>query len=40
MGSMAALLVLISLAPPPSSLAAYALVRGAMGSVATWLFLP
>lgn len=40
MGAMAALLVLFSVAPPPSSLAGYALIRGAMGAVATWIFLP
>lgn len=40
MGAMAALLVLFAVAPPPSSLAGYALIRGAMGAVATWIFLP
>jgi hypothetical protein len=40
MGAMAALLVLFTVAPPPSSLAGYALIRGAMGAVATWIFLP
>lgn len=40
MGAMAAMLVLFSVAPPPSSLAGYALIRGAMGAVATWIFLP
>ena len=40
MGSMASLLVMLSLAPPPSSLAGYALMRGAMGAVATWIFFP
>ncbi|VUD70519.1 hypothetical protein MET9862_01088 [Methylobacterium symbioticum] len=40
MGAMAALLVLLSVAPPPSSLAGYALIRGAMGAIATWIFLP
>jgi hypothetical protein len=40
MGSMASLLVLLSLAPPASALAEYALIRGAMGSIATWIFFP
>ncbi|MFO1146725.1 MAG: hypothetical protein U1E62_00005 [Alsobacter sp.] len=26
--------------PPPSSLASYALVRGAMGQIANWIFFP
>ena len=40
MGAMACLLVLLSLTPPTESLAGYALMRGAMGAVATWIFLP
>jgi hypothetical protein len=40
MGSMACLLVLFSATPPPSSLSQYALMRGAMSSIATWVFLP
>lgn len=40
MGAAAALLVLIGLAPPPSSLAGYALVRGAMAEIGRWIFLP
>ena len=40
MGSMGALLVLMSLTPPPSSLATYALLRGAMAAIVRWLFLP
>ena len=40
MGAMACLIVLLSLTPPPDSLAGYALMRGAMGAVATWIFLP
>lgn len=40
MGAMAALLVLLSLAPPPTSLAEYASIRGAMGVIATWIFFP
>lgn len=37
---MASQLVLLSLAPPPDALAEYALIRGAMGSIATWIFFP
>jgi hypothetical protein len=40
MGAMACLIVLLSLTPPPDALAGYALMRGAMGAVATWIFLP
>lgn len=40
MGAMACLLVLLALAPPPARLAEYALMRGAMGTIATWVFLP
>lgn len=40
MGAMASLLVMIVFAPPPASLAGYALMRGAMSAVATWIFLP
>jgi hypothetical protein len=40
MGSLASLLVLESLTPPPSSLAGYALMRGAMAAIATWVFVP
>jgi hypothetical protein len=40
MGSMACLLVLLSFIPPPTSLSEYALMRGAMGGIATWIFLP
>jgi hypothetical protein len=40
MGAMACLLVLISFVPPPASLSEYALMRAAMGSLATWVFLP
>lgn len=39
-GSMASLLVMLRFAPPPASLAEYALVRGAMGGIATWVFFP
>jgi hypothetical protein len=40
MGAMACLLVLFSFVPTPSSLSEYALMRGAMGGIATWIFLP
>ena len=40
MGAMACLLVLMSLAPPPSSLAGYAMMRGAMAEIGKWIFLP
>jgi hypothetical protein len=40
MGSLACLLVLEYMVPPPSSLASYALIRGAMGMIANWVFFP
>ena len=40
MGAMAALLVMLSFTPSPTALAEYALMRGAMGAVATWIFFP
>lgn len=40
MGAAAALLVLLSWVPPPASLGEYALIRGAMGAIATWVFFP
>jgi hypothetical protein len=40
MGSMASLLVLMRFMPPPKPLAAYALMRGAMAEIATWIFYP
>jgi hypothetical protein len=40
MGAMASLVVLLAVTPPPGSLAGYALMRGAMAAVATWIFLP
>jgi hypothetical protein len=40
MGALASLLVLASFTPPPSSLASYALFRGAMAAIATWVLLP
>ncbi len=39
-GSMASLLVMMIAAPPPSSLAGYALMHAAMSDVATWIFFP
>jgi uncharacterized membrane protein len=40
MGAMVCLLVLFSFIPAPTSLSEYALMRGAMGGIATWIFLP
>jgi len=40
MGAMACLLVLLSFTPAPASLSQYALMRAAMGGIATWIFLP
>lgn len=40
LGAMASLVILVSLAPAPAALAGYAAVRGAMGAIATWIFLP
>ena len=40
MGAMACLLVLLSVLPAPTSLSEYALMRGAMGGIATWIFFP
>ena len=40
MGGMAALLVLLHVLPPSTSLAEYAALRGAMASIATWIFFP
>jgi hypothetical protein len=37
---MACLLVLLIYVPAPTSLSEYALLRGAMGGIATWIFLP
>jgi hypothetical protein len=39
-GALASLLVLANFAPPPSSLASYALFRSAMAAIATWVLLP
>jgi hypothetical protein len=40
MGAIVCLLVLLSLTPAPASLSEYALMRGAMGGIAKWIFLP
>lgn len=40
MGSLACLLVLEHLAPPPSSLPSYVLISGAMGMIVNWVFFP
>lgn len=40
MGSMAALLAMMSTAPPPSALVAYTAASAAMSAVATWIALP
>ena len=40
MGSIASLLVLMSFSPPSTSLAGYALMRGATAKIATWVFFP
>jgi hypothetical protein len=40
MGATASLLVLMSFSPPSTSLAGYALMRGAMATIATWIFFP
>lgn len=39
-GAMVSLLVLSSVSPPPTSLAGYAAVRGAMSTISSWIFLP
>ena len=39
-GAMACLLVLLSFTPAPASLSEYAVMRAAMGGIATWIFLP
>jgi hypothetical protein len=39
-GAMASLLVLLWVAPAPSSLPEYASIRSAMGAIATWIFFP
>jgi hypothetical protein len=40
MGAMACLLVLLCFVPAPTTLSEYAIMRGAMGGIATWVFLP
>jgi hypothetical protein len=40
MGAMVCLIVLLGLTPAPAQLAEYALMRGAMGDIARWVFLP
>ena len=40
MGAMATLIVLAIVAPPATQLPAYAVARGAMSAIATWLLLP
>jgi hypothetical protein len=40
MGAMASLIVLMNLAPPPTSLAGLAVMRGAMAEIATWIYFP
>lgn len=40
MGAMLCLVVLLGFAPAPTSLAEYALMRAAMGGIATWIFMP
>jgi hypothetical protein len=40
MGSLASLVVLAMLAPPPGSLSGYALIRGAMAEIAKWVVYP
>ena len=40
LGALACLIVLSRVAPARTALAGYAAVRGAMGAVSTWIFLP
>jgi hypothetical protein len=40
MGSLACLVVLEHIAPPPSSLAGYAVIRAAMATIAMWVYVP
>jgi hypothetical protein len=40
MGAVASLLAMMSFAPPPTSLAKYALMLRAMDEIASWIFLP
>ena len=40
LGAMASLVAMLAVAPAPAALPGYAAMRGAMGAVATWMFLP
>jgi hypothetical protein len=40
LGAMASLVAMLAVAPAPAALPGYAAMRGAMGAVATWVFLP
>jgi hypothetical protein len=40
MGALACLVVLANCLPPPGALASYALIRGAMASIAAWVVMP
>ena len=40
MGAMVCLVVLLVFTPAPTSLPQYALMRAAMGGIATWIFMP
>lgn len=40
MGALACLIVLLALAPAPSSLSEHTLMRAAMGGIAGWIFMP
>ena len=40
MGAMVCLVLLLGFTPAPTSLSEYALMRAAMGGIATWIFMP
>lgn len=40
MGAIACLLAMLAVAPPPAQLAEYAALRGAMGAIASYIYLP
>jgi hypothetical protein len=40
MGAAGCLIVLMGVAPPPTSLASYAAMRAAMAAIAAWIYLP
>jgi hypothetical protein len=40
MGAMVSILAVMRVTPPPTSLAGYALMRGAMAEIVTWIFFP